>query len=333
MEDLKIGILGCARIAEQAILTPVSAMPDTAVVHVGARDANRAAEFAAQHHIARSSGGYEDVIADPDVNLVYNPLPNSLHFEWTIRALEAGKAVLCEKPLTSNEAEARQLVDVARATGSPLIVAVHYRYHPLARRMAEVAQSGILGKFLALQITFNVPKGIVPDDDIRFDYDLAGGAGMDVGSYCLDMGQLVTGEEAHVDLARAKMLRSEIDYAMDVELTYPGGCKGVLSFSLQHPNPDFDISLRLEGSDGTLEVTNPVVPHFSFYPHELVVTQGEQRTIEHFSSASTYEFQLREVAQVVLKGAPILTTAEASATTMKGVDAMYRAAGLKVRGR
>src|SRR5262249_26330583 len=134
---LRFGTLGAAQITPNALIKPAQAVPDAIVVAVAARDTKRAREFAAKHKIPRVHATYEEVISDPEVDVIYNPLPNSHHCEWTIKALRAGKHVLCEKPIASNAAEAEQMATVARETGRFLGEAFHYRYHPLAARVKE----------------------------------------------------------------------------------------------------------------------------------------------------------------------------------------------------
>ncbi len=179
---LRFGTLGAALITPNALIKPVHEVPEAALVAVAARDRKRAEEFAATHGIPRVHATYEDVINDPEVDAIYNPLPNSHHCEWTIAALRAGKDVLCEKPLASNAAEAQRKADVAKETGRFLGEAFHYRYHPLAERVRGIIKG--LGRLQRLEANFSVP---IPPTNIRFDWSLAGGATMDLGCYPLHM--------------------------------------------------------------------------------------------------------------------------------------------------
>src|ERR1700749_184013 len=128
---VRIGVLGSARIAPSALIAPARDNAEAGVVAVAARDRGRESAYAQKHGIGRVHGSYEDLLADPDIDAVYNPLPNALHAEGTIAALEAGKHVLCEKPFTNNAAEAEQVAAVADRTGLVVMEAFHYRYHPL----------------------------------------------------------------------------------------------------------------------------------------------------------------------------------------------------------
>ena len=149
---------------------------------VAARDKSRADAFALRHGIPAAYGSYEDMLADPDIDAIYNPLPNSLHGPWTLRAIAAGKHVLCEKPFASNADEAAQVADAAAASGLVVMEAMHYRYHPLTRRLSELVAE--LGPVQHLQCWTSF--AIKDPDDIRYDFDLGGGALMDGGCYAID---------------------------------------------------------------------------------------------------------------------------------------------------
>ena len=189
------------------------------MVAVAARDRSRAEAFASKHGIPKVCDSYAALIADPDVDAIYNPLPNGLHAEWTIAALEAGKHVLCEKPFTANAKEAEAVAAVATRTGLVVMEAFHYRYHPLARRMREIVESGELGTIRRVEtaLCFPLPKF----SDIRYQYDLAGGATMDVGTYTVHMARLLGCEEPEVVSATAKLRTPDVDRAMRAELSVP----------------------------------------------------------------------------------------------------------------
>ena len=173
---------------------------------------------------------YDALIAAPDVDAIYNPLPNGLHAQWTTAALEAGKHVLCEKPLTANAAEAEQLAAVAQRTGLVLMEAFHWRYHPLAQRMVEIVRSGELGSLRHVEaaLCFPLPRF----SDIRYQYDLAGGALMDAGCYTVHIVRTLGGEEPEVVRATPKLHTPDVDRAMRAELRFPSGHTGTISCSM-----------------------------------------------------------------------------------------------------
>ena len=145
-KTVRIGVLGAARIAPNALIAPARDNAEAEVVAVAARDRDRAAAYAQKHGIGRVHGSYEELLADPDIDAVYNPLPNGLHGRWTRAALAGGKHVLCEKPFTANAAEAREIGDLTTQSDRVVMEAFHYRYHPLAERMKRIVDGGTLGR-------------------------------------------------------------------------------------------------------------------------------------------------------------------------------------------
>ena len=172
-------MLGAARIAPSALINPAKDNADVVVTAVAARDGSRARAFAAKHGIPRVHESYEALLADPDIDAVYNPLPNGLHGKWTRAALDAGKHVLCEKPFTANADEAREIADLAAKSDRVVMEAFHYRYHPMTLRTEQIIASGVIGKLQRVEaaLCFPLPKF----SDIRYNYSLGGGATMDAG--------------------------------------------------------------------------------------------------------------------------------------------------------
>jgi predicted dehydrogenase len=164
-----------------ALTNPAKSVPEAQILAIAARDPKRAHALAKKHHIPRVHPTYRSLLADDDIDAIYNPLPNSLHAEWTIRALKAGKHVLCEKPLASNAAEAEEMAKVAAETGLVLSEAFAYRYHPLTTRIKQILAGGQLGQIKQMEAEFSF---LLPSpNNIRFNYELAGGALMDCGCY------------------------------------------------------------------------------------------------------------------------------------------------------
>jgi predicted dehydrogenase len=229
--SLRIGILGAARIAPAALVKPASGHPSVTVAAVAARSLDRAQAFATRHGIPRVLAGYGELLADPHIDAVYNPLPNGLHGRWTRAALAAGKHVLCEKPFTANAAEAREIAELAAASDRVVMEAFHYRYHPLALRAEEIVASGELGTLRRVEtaVCFPLPKF----SDLRYDYGLAGGATMDAGCYAVHMARIFGGGETpEVVSASAKLRDPRVDRAMTAELRYPSGHTGRVECSM-----------------------------------------------------------------------------------------------------
>jgi predicted dehydrogenase len=322
---LRIGILGAARIAPIALIKPAKANAEVVVAAVAARDVSGARAFAAKHDIARVHDSYQTLIAAPDVDAVYNPLPNGLHGRWTRAALAAGKHVLCEKPFTANAAEAREIAELAAKSDRVVMEAFHYRYHPLALRIEEIIASGELGKLERVDaaVCFPLPKF----SDIRYNYSLAGGATMDAGCYAVHMVRTFGGATPEVVSAQAKLRDSRIDRAMTAELRFLGGHTGLVRCSMWSSDL-LQISARVVGSHGELRVLNPVTPQFF---HRLSIRSAGGKRVERFSHRASYAYQLDAFAAAVLRGETVKTTPEDAIENMTVIDAIYRAAGLPLR--
>jgi predicted dehydrogenase len=322
---VRVGILGAARIAPMALIRPAQGRSDVVVTAVAARDAARADDFAAKHGIATAYGSYDELIADPELDAVYVPLPNSLHGRWTRAALDAGKHVLCEKPFTANAAEAADVAAYAAASDRVVMEAFHYRYHPMALRMEQIIASGELGRLQRVETTlcFPLPKF----SDIRYDYSLAGGATMDAGCYAVHMARTFGGGTPQVVSAQAKLRDHQIDRAMTAELKFPGGHTGRIRCSMWSTNL-FQMSAKVIGERGELRAMNPVMPQLF---HRLSVRSSAGKRIERFPRRPTYSYQLDAFAAAVLQGEPVKTSPADAVQNMTVIDAIYTAAGLPLR--
>jgi predicted dehydrogenase len=328
MSILRVGILGAARIAPAAMVKPARAVPAVSVDAIAARDPRRAREFASRHGIGRVHPDYATLLADPELDAVYNPLPNGLHAQWTLAALAAGKHVLCEKPFTANAAQAREVADAADRSGLVVMEAFHYRYHPLMARVLEILADGELGavRHIEASLCFPVPAR----RDIRWQLSLAGGATMDAGCYPIHCLRTLGGSlgEPVVDSARAKLRSPGVDRYMTASFTFPGGATGRITASLWSARM-LSLSARVRGEVGELRVFNYLAP--SAY-HRLTVRSGGRSRRERVPGEATYTHQLRAFAGAVLDGGPVLTDARDAVRTMSVIDNVYRAAGLLPRG-
>jgi predicted dehydrogenase len=322
---VQIGVLGAARIAPPALIKPAQENSDVVVAAVAARDVSRAQAFAAKHGIARVHDSYEALLADQDIDAIYNPLPNGLHGKWTRAALAAGKHVLCEKPFTANADEAREIAEVAAQSDRVVMEAFHYRYHPLALRIEEIIASGELGKLQRVEasLCFPLPKF----SDIRYNYALAGGATMDAGCYAIHMVRTFGGSTPEVVSAQPKLRDPEIDRAMTAELQFADGHTGRIRCSMWSARL-LDISAHVVGDRGELRALNPVLPQMF---HRLSVRSSSGKRVERFPRRASYAYQLDAFAAAVLRGEPVKTTPEDAIENMTVIDAIYRAAGLPMR--
>jgi predicted dehydrogenase len=322
---LRIGVLGAARIAPPALIKPAQRTGRARVVAVAARDRARGEAFAQKHHIPRVLGTYEELVNDPDIDAVYNPLPNGLHGYWTMAALDAGKHVLCEKPFTANADEARAVAEADNAhPGLVVMEAFHYQYHPLARRLVEIVRSGELGTITNVDIAFSAP--LWKKGDIRYQLALAGGATMDMGCYPISLLRLMT-PGPRVRSAEAKLSSPGVDRAMDAHFSLPDGGKAHIGCSM-FSSSVLRLHADITGSDGKISVFNPFSPQFG---HRMKVTTGLGSRKERFSRKPTYDYQLEAFANAVEDKASFPTTAQDAIRTMELIDSIYVAAGLPLR--
>jgi predicted dehydrogenase len=322
---VRIGILGAARIAPLALINPARGNAEVVVAAVAARDLSRAQAFASKHGIARVHNSYAALIADPDLDAVYNPLPNGLHGRWTRAALTAGKHVLCEKPFTANAAEAREIAELAAKSDRVVMEAFHYRYHPLTLRVEQIIASGELGQLERVEATccFPLPKF----SDIRYDYSLAGGATMDAGCYAVHMVRAFGGSTPEVVSAQARLRDPRVDRAMAAELRFASGHTGRVRCSMWSTTL-LQLSAMVIGDRGELRVLNPLTPHLF---HRLSIRSADGKRVERFPRRATYAYQLDAFTAAVLRGKPVKTTPEDAVENMTVIDAIYRAAGLPLR--
>jgi predicted dehydrogenase len=246
------GLLSTAAINDK-LLEGVRLVADAEVVAVASRDGERARAYADARGIERAHGTYDGLLADPDVDAVYISLPNSLHVEWTLRALAAGKHVLCEKPLTARPEEVERVFDAARDAGRHVLEAFMYRHHPQTARLVELVRSGAIGELRLVRATF----GFALDDlaNVRLHGDLDGGGLMDVGCYCVSAARLVAGEP---ERAYAELVKGGVDGRVDVRcagvLRHAGDVLSHFDCGLDHV---FSDSLEVVGSEASLFLDDP----------------------------------------------------------------------------
>lgn len=323
---LRIGILGAARIAPAALVRPAREV-DAVVAHgIAARVPARAGEFQIKHGIVKAYPSYDALLNDEEIDAIYNPLPNGLHAAWSIRALEAGKHVLCEKPLAANAAEVERMKDTAERRGLHLMEAFHYRYHPLADRMRAIVESGELGTIRHVEASLCFPLPFFRD--IRYDFGLAGGSLMDAGCYAVHLVRFLAHSEPEVVAARATLRDPDVDRAMEADFRFSDGRTGRVRSSL-FSRRLLSVFARVVGEEGEMRVDNPILPHFF---HRLRVRTRSGRRRETVSGEATYTGQLRAFARLIKDGTPVPTGPEDALANMKVIDAIYDKASMRRRG-
>lgn len=317
---LRFGILSTANIARAAVIPAIKASRNGEVRAVASRSRERAHAFASETGIPQSYGSYEALLEAEDVDAVYIGLPNSLHCEWTIKAAEAGKHVLCEKPLGATAAECEEMDGAARKNGAVLMEAFMYRFHPRTERVSKLIREGAIGPLAAIQSTFTFR--LRRSDDIRLQKDLAGGALMDVGCYCVNVSRTLAAAEPVEAQAFAHWAESGVDSQMAGTLRFESGLLA-----------QFDCALTLErreayqaaGPEGCLSVSS------AFLPGEGETTieehHGRQgRSVHTVPGADEYRLMVEHFAGAVLEGREVRYPASEAAANLRSIEALYRSA-------
>ena len=318
LSPLRLGLLSTARI-NGAILAGARAAEGVEVVAVASRDEARGRAFAEANGIARAHGSYEELLADPEVDAVYNPLPNSLHVPWSIRALEAGKHVLCEKPMGRRAAEVEAAFDAAEAAGLMLSEAYMWRHHPQALRLRELLDEGAIGELRTIRAAFSF--ALDAPGDVRLETALDGGALMDVGCYCLSGARLVAGAEPEVVHAEQVVGGDGVDVAFGAVLRFPGDVLAVFDCGFRGPPEHW---LEVSGSQGTLRLADP------WHGREPVIEltragTGEAERIE-CERADPYALELEDLAAAVAgERAPRLGREDAVGQA-RAIESLYESA-------
>lgn len=329
-EPLRIGVLGAARITELSLVGPARTTGHR-LVAVAARDRSRAEAFADEHDVERVVDSYADLLADPEVEVVYNPLANGLHGPWNLAALAAGKHVLTEKPSASNAEEAAEVREAAAKAGTVFMEAFHYLFHPVTRRLHEILESGELGELRRVETLVAIPA---PDDsDPRWSLPLAGGAVMDLGCYSLHAVRMLApwaaGAPRLVSARGGERAGAPgVDEWLDAELEFPGGATASARCHMAYD--ELEMSCRIVGSAGEAFAPNFVLPH---HDDRVVVRTADGERTERLGTRSSYTYQLEALAAHIRRDAPLPLDADDALATMQLIDEAYRAAGFEPRPR
>jgi xylose dehydrogenase (NAD/NADP) len=315
-EPVRWGILSTADINAK-VLRGAALSADVSVVAVGSRDGDRSREFASQWGIARAYGSYDEVLSDPAVEAVYIPLPNSMHHDWTMQSLEAGKHVLCEKPYTRHAAEVSVAFDKAEQSGLVLSEAFMFRYHPHIQALVQLVSSGQLGRLRLISGAFSGHTD--NPNDVRLDAAMDGGSLMDVGVYPLSASRLLAGEPIAVT-AQQVTGPTGVDVSFAATLRFADDV-------LAHFDCAFHVAdrsyLEVVGTEGRAEVDDP---WHGTQPGLTVTMRGAEPVRTEIAPANPYQLELEEFGRAV-RGEPNQLIGRADAEGQaNAVEALYRAA-------
>jgi predicted dehydrogenase len=309
MTTLNWGLLSTARI-NRKLIPPLRGSARNRLVAVASRDLARAQAYAAENAIGRVHGSYEALLADPEVHVIYNPLPNHLHAEWTIKALRAGKHVLCEKPLALSLAEVDAMAAAAAETGRVVQEAFMYRHHPQTLKARALITEGVLGDLQFLRGTFSFPLAD-RDSDVRWVQAYGGGSIWDVGSYPISYMRTMVGAEPIEVSGQMVRSHSNVDLAFTGLLRFPGDV--LAQFDSAFRSPHLRTAIEIVGSQASLRIASPFVLEGD---GELVLQRGGAQEILVVPGGSLYAFQVENMAAAILDGAaPRISLADSRANT------------------
>jgi xylose dehydrogenase (NAD/NADP) len=317
--EVRWGIVSTARI-NRRVAPAIQASPLTQLIGIASRQQSKAERAAQQFGAQKAFGSYETLLTAEDIDAVYISLPNALHAEWIIRAAEAGKHVLCEKPLTANFAEAKRAVRACEKAGVLLMEAFMYRHHPQHTFVKESITNGEIGdlNLITSRFSFFLP----PSNDIRWQGTLAGGALMDIGCYCINLSRFLFNSEPtaahalwHYDATRG------VDIATLALLQFPANRFASFTCSMLQPRTQ---QYEVIGTEGTISVPTAFVPGDSPLVQLRARDGLTERTIH---SVDQYTLQIEHFSQCILKGKQLTYPAENGLANMKAIEMVRQAAG------
>jgi len=309
------GFLSTAKINDK--LLPGAMESDRVdVIGVASRDAGRAEAYAREREIERAYGSYEALLADPDVEAIYISLPNSLHVEWSIRALEAGKHVLCEKPLSRRPEDVERAFDVAKKADRILMEAFMYRHNPQTRRLKELVDAGAIGRLRLIRAAFSFP--LDDAENVRLDASLDGGGLMDVGSYCVSGARFLAGEPEHVH-GEQVLGESGVDVLFTGTMRFSGDVLAQFDCGLVLPVRD---ELEAIGEEGSIFLDDPW--HCKSPALELRTESGVEEIA--VGAADSYRLQLENMSEAIRGRAEPLLARRDALGQVRAIEALYRSA-------
>ena len=309
------GFISTARI-NRRILAAAEKSDRAEVVAVASREGERAQAYAVEHGIPRSHGSYEALLEDPEVDAVYIALPNSLHVEWSLRALAAGKHVLCEKPLTRSPEDAEEAFAAAERAGLVLMEAFMWRHSPQTAKLVQLVEGGVIGELQLVRATFSFP--LESRRNIRLDPALGGGSLMDVGAYCVSAARLLAGEPERV-YGEQVIGDSGVDVLFTGVLRFPRGVLAEIDAGMYLPRRD---GLEAVGTEGSLVIPDP------WLAQRLVLhlRRGESREEIALPPADPYRLELENMCAAITGEAEPLLGREDAVGQARTLQALYDSA-------
>lgn len=316
-KKLNWGVISTANIGRWAVNPAIQASGNGELLAVASRDTQTAADFAKQWNIPRSYGSYSELLADAEIDAVYIPLPNSMHRDWTIQAAEAGKHVLCEKPLSMTEAECREMSAAAADHGVKFMEAFMYRFHPRTERILEMLEAGVIGELKMIHSTFTFH--LTRPDNIRWLPEFGGGALMDVGCYCINVSRTITNSEPVEVQAFASWASTGVDDMMAGTLRFSDDLLASFECGLNTKRRE---SYEIGGTAASLTVPDAFLPG----TEDVIIEEyrdGEEPVIHTVPGVDEYQCMVEHFADCVLQGTDPRYSADEAALNMRVIEALY----------
>jgi len=331
---LRWGVLGTAGIARSQVVPAIQSSSNGRVVAVAGRDPSRTADFAAAFGVKTTFPGYAELIASPEVDAVYVPLPNSLHAEWSLSAADAGKPVLCEKPLARNAAEAQRVVDRFAAKGIPLMEGFMYRFHPQNLHVLDLIADGAIGVVREMRAHLSVDiMQAAASGNVRFDKALGGGSLLDMGCYAVNVVRRVFGEKPAAVMASLDIDgKTGVDLSAAALLQFSDGRTASVSSSFKAGGQG---TYQIIGTKGTIEVPRAFIPGMGSRAAEglvVVVDADGHRAEIRFEPVDQYRLMAEAFADAVLSGRPVPCPPQDAVNNLRVLDAIDASArsGMRV---
>ncbi len=316
MKKLRWGLLSTARI-NQALLPPLRSSARNELTAVASRDLDRAQAYADERNIPRVFGSYEAMLADPDIDVIYNPLPNSMHTEWTIKAAEAGKHVLCEKPLANTIEEVDAITDAAKKAGVVVMEAFMYRHHPQTLKVKELVDEGAIGKLQLIRGSFTFKMEAERESDVRLNASLGGGSIWDVGCYPISYARLIAGAEpTEVFGWQITGANSGVDESFFGQMSFPNHVYAQFDCGFRTPQRT---NMEIVGDQGTITVKLPFTPKLN---EEIIVMNGDEKRIITIPGEDLYLGEVENMADAILEGKAIRMSLTDSRNNVATIQAL-----------
>jgi predicted dehydrogenase len=327
-KPLRWGILGCARISRRGLIPGIHDSRTGTLLTLASRDGTTARAWAQEFDVPKAAGSYEEVLADPEIDAVYIPLPNELHKPWVFAAADAGKHVLCEKPLALNAEEAREMAAHCRERGVILMEAFMWRQQPRSLALKQMVSEGAIGKLRLIRASFSFPIDV---RDWRLDPARGGGALWDIGCYGVSAARFYTDAEPRSIRARAHFWETGVDMTLVAALEFPGEIVAAIDCSFEQPSRCF---VELVGTEGVIEVPDafinppqgpPRATVRTIRPGTVVQDEDYQTRELTFEPTNHYASMVDAFAEAVARGS-LLPPAENGVAQMETIDAILAAA-------